>query len=111
MIKDELQAKVKDLAWMQGQLSKAHEQVNEARVEAAQLRADMSCMVQRADLEAANAQIKALDEAMKNESQQHREALSTLQSQIKAHEAEKRDAVSSIQVSGNNTDLSVGRHE
>ena len=37
MLKDEVQAKVKDLAWMEGQLSKAQGQVNEARVEAAQL--------------------------------------------------------------------------
>ena len=99
MLKDEVQAKVKDLAWMEGQLSKAQGQVNEARVEAAQLRAEMSGMVQRTDLEAARAQIKALDEALKKEGQQHADALNALREQLRALEQEKRDLLSNTQVS------------
>lgn len=101
MIKEELQAKVKDLAWIQGQLSKAQEQINDARVEAAQLRADMSCMVQRSELETSRAQIRALDEAIKSEVQHHREELSVLQSQLKALESEKRETVTNLQVCKN----------
>ena len=98
MNKEETQTKVKDLAWLQGQLSKAQEQINESRLEAAKLRADMSCMVQRSDLEDAKAQVKTLDEAQRNESQQHRAALSELQARITALEQEKRDNLSSLQV-------------
>jgi chromosome segregation ATPase len=98
MNKEETQTKVKDLTWLQGQLSKAQEQINDARLEAAKLRADMSCMVQRSDLEDAKAQVKALDEAQRKESQQHRAAVSELQERITALEHEKRETLSSVQV-------------
>jgi hypothetical protein len=98
MNKEETQTKVKDLAWLQGQLSKAQEQVNDARLEAAKLRADMSCMVQRSDLEDAKAQVKLLDEAQRNESQQHRAVVGDLQERITNLEHEKREILSEKQV-------------
>ena len=97
MNKEETQTKVKDLAWLQGQLSKAQEQVNDARLEAAKLRADMSCMVQRSDLEDAKAQVKTLDEAQRNEAQQHRALLSELQERIAMLEHEKREILTEKQ--------------
>ena len=97
-LKDDASAKAKDHAWLQEQLVKAQEQLQNARVEAAQLRADMSAMVSRADLDAAKALAQELEEAARAESQRQRDAIAALNERVAWLEEEKGTLVSSIQV-------------
>ena len=95
---DEIDAKVKDLHYMEGQLSKAQEQINSARQETAQLRADMSCMVQRSELEGTKELLSNLEAAAAIESQKHREAIAALNARIGSLELEKSDRDNTIKV-------------
>ena len=98
MSKAETQAKVKALASLQGQLRQAQEKVDALHLEAAKLQAEMSCMVRRSDLEDANARAKALEEAHRNDSQQHQAAVSEMQMRIAALEQERCEILSAMQV-------------
>ena len=95
---DEIDGKLKDLHYMEGQLAKAQEQINSARQETAQLRADMSCMVQRSELEGAKELLSNLEAAVAIEGQKHREVLAALNSRIGTLEIEKSDRDSTIKV-------------
>ena len=95
---DEIEARVKDLHYMEGQLSKGQEQINSARLETAQLRADMSCMVQRSELEGAKELLSNLEAAVAIESQKHREIIAALNSRIGSLEVEKSDRDTTIKV-------------
>ncbi len=97
-LKDEAQAKAKDFAWLEAQLVKAQEQVQGARVEAAKLRADMSAMVTRSDLEAAKAQLLEAEAAARAESQKQREDMHALRERLSGLEEEKSTLVSTMQV-------------
>ena len=101
--KAETQTQVKDLAWLQEQLSKAQEQANDACLEAAKLQAEMSCMAQRSDLEDVTMQVKTLEEARRSESQQHLAAVSELQERMAVLEHEKRESLAAMQVWGEST--------
>jgi hypothetical protein len=95
---DEIDAKIKDLQYMEGQLSKAQEQINSARQETAQLRADMSCMVQRSELEGTKELLANLEAAVAIESQKQRETIAALNSRIGTLEVEKSDRDTTIKV-------------
>jgi predicted nucleic acid-binding Zn-ribbon protein len=97
-LKDDVSAKAKDLAWQQQQQAKLQEQLQNARVEAAQLRADMSAMVPRTDLDAANALIQEIEAAAKAESRRQREAIASLHEKMSGLEEEKSTLVSNMQV-------------
>ena len=96
---DEVQGKAKDLAWMEGQLAKAQEQFNKARQEAAQLRADMTLMVQRSDLDKAREQYAAQHAALAVESQKLLDSMAAMNSRISALETEKNELQTVIKVS------------
>jgi ferritin-like metal-binding protein YciE len=95
---DEIDARVKDLHYMEGQLGKAQEQINSARLETAQLRADMSCMVQRTELEGAKEHLSNLEAALAIESQKQREIIAALNARIGSLEVEKSDRDTTIKV-------------
>jgi predicted nucleic acid-binding Zn-ribbon protein len=97
-LKDEAQAKAKDHAWLEAQLVKAQEQVQSARVDAAKLRADMSAMVTRSDLEAARAQLLEAEAAARAESQKQREDMSALKERLGGLEKEKSTLEANMQV-------------
>jgi chromosome segregation ATPase len=100
---DEIEARVKDLHYMEGQLSKGQEQIKSARLETAQLRADMSCMVQRSELEGAKELLSNLEAAVAIESQKHREIIAALNSRIGSLEVEKSDRDTTIKVMERNS--------
>ena len=87
---DELQAKANDLVWLERQLSKAQDQTNSARQETAQLRAEMSRMVRRSDLESAKELVSNLEATVATASQRQRETIATLNLRIESMEIEKR---------------------
>ena len=97
-LQDEVQAKANDVAWMESQLAKAQEQLNKARQEAAQLRADMSVMVQRTDLDKLKEQHGTLQAALALEGQQLRDSIAALSARLAASEAEKGERESAIKV-------------
>jgi hypothetical protein len=100
---DEIDAKIKDLQYMEGQLSKAQEQINSARQESAQLRADMSCMVQRSELEGNKELLSNLEAALAIESQKQREIIAALNARIGALEVEKSERDTTIKVTKRRT--------
>ena len=106
----ETQTQVKDPAWLQEQLSKAQEQVNVACLEAAKLQAEMSCMVQRSDLEDATMQMKTLEEARRSESQQHHAVVSGLQERMAVLEHEKCESLAAMQVCGESAMCFITEH-
>jgi hypothetical protein len=96
-LKDEAQAKAKDYGWLEAQLVKAQEQVQTARIDAAKLRADMSAMVTRSDLEEAKAQLQALEAAARAESQKQREDMNALKEKLGGLEKEKSTLEATMQ--------------
>jgi hypothetical protein len=95
--KDEVHVKSKDHAWLEGQLAKAQEQVNSARVEAARLQAEMSGMVARSDLEAAKAKLAEGEAAARAEADKQQKGLGELNGRIGALEKEKAALVLKMQ--------------
>ena len=61
--KEELEAKARDLEWVEGQLSRTQEQLNSVRAEAAQLQLAISSMVPKSELSATRAECDKLREA------------------------------------------------
>ena len=75
-LREDAQAKEKDLAWSETQLGKAREQLDLARLVESQLRLELSSMVPRSDLDAALARLQ--EEGI-------------LMSQLRASQAEARE--------------------
>ena len=96
--KAETQAKEKELALLQRQMSQAQEQVDAARLDAAKLQAEMRCMVQRSELEDAKAQVKTLETEQQMYSQQHHAAVSNMQARITVLKHEQSATLSAMQV-------------
>ena len=96
--KTKILAMEKELVWLQGQMGKAQEQVDAARLEAAKLQAEISCMVRRSDLEDVKAQLKIIDTAQRNDSQQHQTVVSEMHTRIIELEIERRETLSAMQV-------------
>jgi hypothetical protein len=92
---DEIQSKTNDLAWLDRQLSQAQEQTNSARQETAQLRADMSRMVRRSDLDNAKELVSNLESVVAIEGKKQRETIAALNLRIGSLEVEKnhRDTI------------------
>lgn len=97
-LKDDISAKTKDLAWQQQQQVRLEEQLQNARVEVAQLRADLSAMVPRSDLDAAHALAQELEAAAKAENRRQREVNAALNERISGLEEEKNTLIANIQV-------------
>jgi hypothetical protein len=95
---DEVQAKEKDLAWLQEQLNRAQEQLTAARAEEAKLQSALHDMVPKSDLEAAKAHSLELEKAARAEVQKHRDALGALSEKLSAVESEKATSLNTIQV-------------
>jgi hypothetical protein len=95
---DEIQAKKNDLAILERQLSQAQVQLNSARQETAQLRADMSKMVRRSDLDSAKELVSNLEATVVNESQKQREIIASLNLRIGSLELEMRQRDTIIKV-------------
>jgi hypothetical protein len=95
---EEIQAKANDLAWLERQLSQAQEQTNSARQETAQLRASLTCMVHRSDLDNAKELVSNLDSAVAIEGQKQRETIAALNLRIGYLEVEKSHCNTMMQV-------------
>jgi hypothetical protein len=89
--KDEVQAKLGELARMQSQL-------NDARYEAAQLKAAMSGMVTREEVEQEKQRWQEVEAALKDDLQSARQASLSLNEKIGVLEGEKSKLVAKIQV-------------
>ena len=85
--KEELEAKARDLDWVEGQLTRAQEQLNSVRAEAAQLQLAISGMVPKSELISSRA-----------ESDKIREDVLALHGATKALEDENSALVLKIQV-------------
>jgi predicted nucleic acid-binding Zn-ribbon protein len=85
--KEELEAKARDLDWVEGQLSRTQEQLNSVRAEAAQLQLAISGMVPKSELFATRA-----------ECDKHREASVQLQAATRTLEYEKSDLLQRMKV-------------
>jgi hypothetical protein len=96
--KDEAHVKGKDHSWLEGQLAKAQEQVNSARVDAARLQAEMSGMVARSDLDVAKAKLAESEAAARAETEKHHKVLDELNGRISALEKDKTALVLKMQV-------------
>ena len=59
-VREDAQAKERDLAWSESQLAKAREQLEQARLIESELRAELSSMVPRSQLEASKAEAREL---------------------------------------------------
>jgi hypothetical protein len=85
--KEELEAKSRDLDWVEGQLSRTQEQLNSARAEAAQLQLAISDMVPKSELISSRLDCDT-----------HCSAASELRDEIKMLKNEKNDLVLKLQV-------------
>lgn len=95
---EEVQAKNKDLAWLQEQLNRAQEQLATARLEEARLHSVVREMVPKSDLEAAKAHSLDLEKATRAEVQRQRDAFAALSERQNTLEAEKAASLNTIQV-------------
>jgi hypothetical protein len=83
-----------------GDVTRLHEQLNAARLEAAAVRADASGMVSRASLEAVRAALESHEAAARSEGQRLREALAAAGGRAEALEVEKAQLIGAMQVQG-----------
>lgn len=87
--REDAHAKARDLEWSETQLVKAREQLELARLGEAQLRAEMSSMVPKSELEAAKAHLHEVEVAANEENSKLREATLRLKSCLSKLEDEK----------------------
>ncbi len=99
--KDTLQAKEKELAWLEAQLLTAKEQFVQARNEAAQSRAEISNLVSRSDLDTAKAYLQEVETTTRCESQKQREVIFALNERLSSLQEEKNTLVAQMQVLDN----------
>ena len=97
--REDAQSKTKDLEWAEAQLVKAREQLELARLSEAQLRAEMSSMVAKSELEASKAHLHEVEIAASEENQNLREATLRLKSSLCKLEQEKSALEVTMQVS------------
>ena len=95
---DDAEAKAKQIAWLEQQLSKAQEQVVTIRKEAAQLRVDHGGMVHRSELEALQADFDKLDSSTKIEIKRQRELYQALNEKFSMLDSEKAELANKMQV-------------
>ena len=97
-IKEDLAAKAKEFAWLEGQNSKGQEQLQAARLEVAQLQATISGMVPRSDLDAMKRQLNEAEAAFRVDGQAQRDQINNLNDRLRALEDEKSNLVIKMQV-------------
>jgi predicted nucleic acid-binding Zn-ribbon protein len=95
---DDAEAKAKQIAWLEQQLSKAQDQIATIRKEAAQLRVDHGGMVHRSELEALQAEIEKLDCSSKVENKRQRELFQALNEKFSVVDTERAELANKIQV-------------
>ena len=98
MYKDTLQAKEKELAWLEEQLLLSNEQVEQSRKEIAQVHAESSSLVSRCDLDTAKACLQEAENTARGEIQKQRDVIIALNGRLNRLEEEKNTLVSQMQV-------------
>jgi multidrug resistance efflux pump len=96
--KDELQAKLKELAWLEAQVLTAKEQMEQARKETAQLQAVISTMVSRSELDTAKTHFQEVETAARGEIQKQREVILAMNDRLRRLEDEKNSLAAQMQV-------------
>ena len=96
--KDELQAKLKELAWLEAQVLTAKEQMEQARKETAQLQAVISTMVSRSELDTAKSHFQEVETAARGEIQKQREVILAMNDRLRRLEDEKNSLAAQMQV-------------
>ena len=96
--KDELQAKLKELAWLEAQVLTAKEQMEQARMETAQLQAVISTMVSRSELDTAKTHFQEVETAARGEIQKQREVILAMNDRLRRLEDEKNSLAAQMQV-------------
>ncbi len=95
---DDAEAKAKQIAWLEQQLSQAQEQVSTTRKEVTQLRVDQGGMVHRSELEAMQAEFTKLDCSWKVESKRQRELFQALNEKFSVVDSERAELVNKMKV-------------
>jgi hypothetical protein len=98
MQKDELQVKAKEVTWFESRSLKAEEQVEKLKKETEQLRAEMTSMVSRSDLDTAKSYFEDVEATARGEIQKQLNVILALNNRLSGLEEEKNTLIAQMQV-------------